>query len=176
MLLLNLVVGILSSIYAFYEDKKLGLFYEVLVQRFSIMQYHEKYGAVACAQPPLNLLIAPFWWLSLCPCWSDESLIKFNLFLCHLIYAPFAVFLTTIFTVLNIIVFPFAYLIHLYNLTSTLLESSETLDEFSEKLRRFITIVKFFFFGPFILIASLPIDTFVFIYNLYSEPIIEHDR
>ena len=48
-LLLNLVIAILSSTYAAYEDKKLGLYYEVLVAKFSLMQYDDNYGVVACA-------------------------------------------------------------------------------------------------------------------------------
>ena len=48
-LLLNLIIGILSSIYAYYEDKKVGLYYEVLLQKFATMEFDEKYGAIACA-------------------------------------------------------------------------------------------------------------------------------
>ena len=70
-LLLNLVIAILSSTYAYYEDKKLGLFYEVLVAKFSVMEYDDNYGVVACDQPPLNLMILPFWWITLLP-WSEE--------------------------------------------------------------------------------------------------------
>ena len=71
-LLLNLIIAILSSTYALFEDKKLGLYYEVLVGKFNTMEYDEKFGAAACAQPPLNLMIFPFWWLTLLPFWSDE--------------------------------------------------------------------------------------------------------
>ena len=38
-LLLNLIIAILSSTYAYYEDKKLGLYYEVLVGKFSVMEF-----------------------------------------------------------------------------------------------------------------------------------------
>lgn len=48
-LLLNLVIAILSTTYANYEDKKLGLYYEVLVAKFAVMQYDDNYGVVACA-------------------------------------------------------------------------------------------------------------------------------
>lgn len=70
-LLLNLVIAILTSTFAFYEDKKLGLYYEVLVGKFPIMEYDDKYGAVVCAQPPFNLMILPFWWITLLP-WSEQ--------------------------------------------------------------------------------------------------------
>lgn len=58
-LLLNLIIAILSSTYAFFEDKKIGLYYEVLVSKFSVMEFDERYGAAACAQAPLNLMIFP---------------------------------------------------------------------------------------------------------------------
>ena len=48
-LLLNLIIAILSSTYAFYEDKKIGLYYEVLVSRFSIMEFDERFGSCALA-------------------------------------------------------------------------------------------------------------------------------
>lgn len=48
-LLLNYVIAILSSTYAAYEDKKLGLYYEVIVASFPAMEYDDRYGAIACA-------------------------------------------------------------------------------------------------------------------------------
>lgn len=44
------------------------------------------------------------------------------------------------------------------------------MDEFDEKLERFYTIVKYFFLGPFLHLSSIPIDSFVFLYNLYTKP------
>lgn len=99
-LLLNLVIAILSSTFAYYEDKKLGLYYEVLVSKFPSMEYCEKYGAVVCAQPPFNMMILPFWWISILP-WSEEMnkyRYHFNLFLCHLLYLPLALTFTLFFT------------------------------------------------------------------------------
>jgi hypothetical protein len=62
-LFLNFVIAILSSTFAYYDNKRLGLYYEVIVALFPAMEYDEKYGAVVCAQPPLNLLIFPFQWI-----------------------------------------------------------------------------------------------------------------
>lgn len=42
------------------------------------------------------------------------------------------------------------------------------MDEFHEKLARFYTILYFIFTAPFILIASILVDSFVFFYNLYT--------
>jgi len=48
-LFLNFVIAILSSTFAYYEDKRLGLYYEVLVAKFPQMDYDDRYGAVVCA-------------------------------------------------------------------------------------------------------------------------------
>ena len=47
-LILNLIIAILSSIYEFFKDKRLGLYYEVLVDKFCVMEYDDRYGSVAC--------------------------------------------------------------------------------------------------------------------------------
>ena len=135
-LLLNLVIAILTSTFAFYEDKKLGLYYEVLVGKFPIMEYDDKYGAVVCAQPPFNLMILPFWWITLLP-WSEQMnqyLYHYNLFLCHLLYLPLGLTFTACFTIQNICYVPIAYCKHIIVLVQTLTNSDETMDEMSEKL------------------------------------------
>jgi hypothetical protein len=48
-LFLNLVIAILSSTYALYEDKKLGLYYEVIVAQFPAMEFDDKFGFIPCA-------------------------------------------------------------------------------------------------------------------------------
>ena len=45
------------------------------------------------------------------------------------------------------------------------------MDEFSEKVTRFFTIIKFIFAAPFILMIAVPIDMVVFFKNLYSMPV-----
>jgi len=76
-LFLNFVIAILSSTYAHYEDKKLGLYYEVIVAQFPAMEFDDKFGFIPCAQPPLNLMIAPFELLTIFP-FSDEFLKSYN--------------------------------------------------------------------------------------------------
>jgi hypothetical protein len=48
-LFLNLVIALLSAVYNYYQDKKLGLYYEIIVGMFPSMQYDNMYGAVVCA-------------------------------------------------------------------------------------------------------------------------------
>lgn len=171
-LLLNLVIAILSSTFGFYEDKKLGLYYEVLVGKFPSMEFDEKFGAVVCAQPPFNLMILPFWWVTLLP-WTEQLMkyqTHYNLFLCHLLYLPLGLTFTIFFTIQNFGYIPIAYFKHTLVLIQTLTDSDETMDEFSEKVTRFFTIIKFIFFAPFLLAIAVPIDMIVFFKNLYSHP------
>ena len=59
-LMLNFVIAILTSTFEYYDNKQLGLYYEVIVGIIPSMEYDEKYGSLICAQPPFNLLIFPF--------------------------------------------------------------------------------------------------------------------
>lgn len=167
-LFLNFVIAILSSTYAHYEDKKLGLYYEVIVAQFPSMEFDDKFGFIPCAQPPLNLMIAPFELLTIFP-FSDEFLKSYNQFLCHLLYSIVAICLTFFFMVLNTMWVPLSYVKHTITLIQTLTDADETMDEFDEKLARFVTIVQFIFIGPVMLIIAIPCDTFIFLWNLYTS-------
>ena len=63
---------------------------------------------------------------------------------------------------------PFAYFFHTLALIKTLTSSDETIDELSEKINRFKTILKFMFLGPIYLLVSIPVNAFVFSYNIYT--------
>jgi len=101
---------------------------------------------------------------------SDESLVKYNTFLCHLLYLPLGLTFMIVFTIQNVVYMPLAYFKHTMALIQTLTDSDETMDEFDEKLRRFYTIIQFIFLGPFFLVISIPIDMVNFLINLYSKP------
>lgn len=133
------------------------------------MEFDNRYGAVVCAQPPMNVLIVPFQWVTVFPM-KEENLIKFNMFLCHLLYFPIGAILTMVFSFMNFLIMPFTYIIHTINLIKTLTDSDETMDELTEKLRRVRTIAEFILLGPIILPTSLIIDMFNFWYNLYTKP------
>lgn len=169
-LFLNFVIAILSSTFAYYENKQLGLYYEVIIALFPSMEYDEKYGAVVCAQPPFNLMILPFWWVTVFPL-NDSFLRSYNTFLCHLLYLPVGLVITTCFTLGNLILMPLAYFKHILSLINTLTDSDETMDELSEKIRRVLTIIYFIVLGPIILTLSIPINFIVFFCNLYTKPL-----
>lgn len=86
-------------------------------------------------------------------------------------YAPLGFFITFGFTIINMLQIPVAYVNHVIVLIQTITNSDETMDELSEKLKRVVTIFKFIIFGPFFLILSIPINSFVFYYNLYTKSI-----
>ena len=86
---------------------------------------------------------------------------------------PFGLTITVGFIVRCMFYVPWAYVKHTIVLIETLTDSDETMDEFHEKLERFFTILKFIFFGPFILLATVPIDAANFFINLYSKPYVE---
>jgi hypothetical protein len=52
-LLFNLVIAILSSTFAFYEQIKLGLYNNVLNSMFSETEWDPYFGALLCLKPPL---------------------------------------------------------------------------------------------------------------------------
>jgi hypothetical protein len=84
-------------------------------------------------------------------------------------FLPINIILTLIFTAINVVQMPLAYVIHTVALIKTLTDSDETMDDFNEKFKRFMTIVKFIVIGPFYLLTSIPIDAFVFFYNMYTQ-------
>jgi len=122
----------------------------------------------------MNLMILPFWWVTLLPL-KEEFLIKYNKFLCYLLFFPVALTFTICFMVMTSLYAPVAYISHTLALIRTLTDADETMDELSEKLQRAFTIVQFIIAGPIIFAFSIPIDTFVFFYNLYTKPLIDSD-
>ena len=65
---------------------------------------------------------------------------------------------------------PLAYVGHTLSLIQTITNSDETMDEFSEKIRRVMTILKFIISGPILLPVSVLINSFNFFINLYKQP------
>jgi len=131
-LLLNYVIAVLSSTFAKYETKQLGLYYEVIVATFPSMNYDERYGSVVCAVPPLNVLVAPFQWVMVFL--DGDRLVTYNKWICHLLYLPINICLLVYFNIYNVLYIPICYVSHLIVLVKTLTDADETMDELSEKL------------------------------------------
>jgi hypothetical protein len=49
-LMLNFVIAILSSTFKKYENIKIGLYYNVLIELFDKMSWDDKFGCLVCAQ------------------------------------------------------------------------------------------------------------------------------
>lgn len=180
-LLLNLIIAILSSTYAFYEDKKIGLFYEVLVSKFNVMEFDERYGSCACAQPPMNLMIFPLQWVVIFRCFSDNFLRMYNELLCHLLYLPLATIFTSAFLVVDLVSIPFAYVIVSLKLLQRTCEGgpkavAATGHQHGDPCQHTITFFKFLLLGPIVLLATIPMDCYIFAYNLYTKPPVEHEK
>jgi hypothetical protein len=171
-LLLNLIIAILSSTYAFFEDKKIGLYYEVLVGRFAVMEFDDRFGSCACAQAPLNLMTFPLQWVVTLPNLSDGFLRGYNEFLCYMLYFPLSVFFTGGFAVVAVTMAPITYLLTTYGLMRRICESHEPV-EGEDPCERFTTFLKFLIFGPIIVVIMVPVDCFKFYYNLFTKPIID---
>ena len=168
-LMLNFVIAILSNTFAKLQPKILGLHYEIIVSNIPKLEFDDRFGCIICSYIPMNFLTAPLKLLFLLPM-SDQKLIKLNSFICHIIYFPVSVVLTISFCVSATLFTPFAYINHIIRLIDTLTNNDETMDEISEKLRRFQSIVLFVVFGPFILVFGNILDFYRFWINLYSKP------
>lgn len=109
-LFLNFVIAILSQTYTTYEDKRLGLYYEVVISKFSTYKYDPKYGFLVCTQPPGNALALPLSWLVLI-IQHDVFIKKFNTFMSHILFLPVAAYQTIFFIVTNALFVPMAYFV-----------------------------------------------------------------
>lgn len=108
-LLLNLVIAILTETYIRFSKVQLGLYYDGVVDAISNLKYDKRYGAMITAIPPFNLLTfitTPIFMLTKNP----RRLKKINHTLTLISYLPIAFILVVIFTVLNVILIPFAYI------------------------------------------------------------------
>lgn len=84
--------------------------------------------------------------------------------ICHILYFPFAMIITTVFTVSNLVFFPIAYSVHILRLLTSLIKQPSLF----EMILRVILIVKFAIYGLFYFPIAIVIDMFVFFGNLYT--------
>lgn len=122
-LLLNFVIAILSSTFASYEDKGLGLYYEAVIKKFANLKYDDQYGYIACGAPPSNIIVFVMFWVqvSFFNGSSPELRKKFNEVVCIMIYLPYGLIMTMIFTFLGIIITPIAYIYQILRIIGSLM-------------------------------------------------------
>ena len=162
-LLLNYVIAILSSVFANYEDKQLGLYYEVMIKLFGVMRYDEEYGYIACSTMPMNIVTHSLFPFSLCNQKTREKRVKFNDIMCNIIYFPYTLIITFGFMAANLVLIPLAWLSQLLRLIS-----SVKYLKLNEIPRRLVTITLHIFMSIPFLILSLFFDTMFFYKHLYS--------
>ena len=59
-LMLNFVIAILSDTYSSLSNLKEGLYYNELIKKFPANDWDHKYGCLACASNPFNILLLFF--------------------------------------------------------------------------------------------------------------------
>jgi len=168
-LFMNFLIAILSQVFSYYEDKKQGLYYEVLVKKINRYGYDPMYGSIACAYPPMNLLVYPCQWAtSLFDDSPHNKRIKehINNTICHVLYLPYSLLTTVVFTICNLALAPVAYLRHSFRL----LASISKLKGFSNKSSRFGQLLLFMVSAPLFLLFSVLFEFFTFFIYLYRDP------
>lgn len=164
-LLLNYVIAILSSTFAAYEDKQLGLYYEVVIKQFAMMDYDEEYGFIACGTPPMNVLVFFLFWLQ--PLVTHRGYVtkrKFNEFVCFVIYMPYGLAVTIIFAAIALVTTPLSYCASVLRLAVNLPMDTELTEiEMACKFLQFVVLAPVFLFISFFL------DVYNFFKHLFSK-------
>jgi hypothetical protein len=109
-IVINLVVAILSNIFSNFAAYGRGLYNDMLIRLVPIFKYHKSYGSMACAYPPMSILmfaISPFFYLLN---ESSSTLKILNKALCILYYIPVGIAATIIFFLLSLLCIPYAYI------------------------------------------------------------------
>ena len=84
--------------------------------------------------------------------------------ICHILYFPFALIITTVFTVSNLAFVPIAYGVHILRLLTSLIKQQSLF----EMVLRVILIAKFAIYGLLYFPIAVVVDMFVFFGNLYT--------
>lgn len=159
------MIAILSSTFAAYEDKQLGLYYEVVIKQFAMMKYDNEYGYIACGTPPLNVLVFFFFW-------TQPFLVKFKVLtrqefnesICLILYLPYALVSTLVFIAISLASFPLAYLTSLGRLIRNLPKDPDLTE-----VEMLFIFLEFVVWGPIILFISIFLDVANFFTHLFTE-------
>ena len=104
-LLINLLIAILSSTYALYEQHGVSLYVNGILQMRSAAEYDSRYGALVSTFPPWNAVLLPFIPFYLIK--KDTKLL--NRFVFHLTYLPILCIAFLFFVTGNLLIIPLAY-------------------------------------------------------------------
>ena len=120
-LMLNFVIAILSDTYSSLSNLKEGLYYNELIKKFPANDWDPKYGCLACASSPFNILLLFFIPYMLYIEGDEAALVRVNEIACYIVYVPLAVAVSAIFFVINTILVPIAYVSNALSLSLSLL-------------------------------------------------------
>ena len=107
--LMNFIIAILSDTYSKLSTQSLGIYYDGIIARIPIYEYNPRYGGLIVGTPPFNvlaILMIPVYLLVK----DQETLTNINDKFTRVLYLPLAIFFTAIFTALNLLIVPIAYL------------------------------------------------------------------
>ena len=167
-ILLNLVIAILATVYNEYSSFKRGLFYDTLIAALPKYKHDRFYGYLT-AFPGI---FAPFLLMSIPPMHvlkfaSPQTAQWLNSGLCMLAYTPIGFFASIYFAVVNALVAPLAYL----SVIRSKLRLSSWYREFQRSkpidAKRTNSLFVFVFFGWIHLFVRQALDFCQFVVGLY---------
>ena len=104
-LLINLLIAILSSTYAYYETQGVSLYVAGILQMRSAAEYDNRYGALVSSFPPWNVVLLPV--IPAYMLMKDTK--KLNKVIFHITFLPVLLISFGLFILLNLVLVPFAY-------------------------------------------------------------------
>ena len=131
------------------------------------MEWDDCYGALMTVRPPMPtfILLVPalpvFYFLSGNPA-KKNSLIKFNNFLCYILFTPVALLVVTVFTLTNSILAPVSYFLNVARLFLKILNQKQ-------RYQSVLTFLIYLLFGPVLLTVSIPVNSLQLLVNLYAS-------
>ena len=156
-LLLNLLVAILTSVYSRFEDKKFVLYIFEIMKLRSTMNYDKRASGLVSTCPPWNVLplvLSPLYFTKM-----NES--KLNNFVLHVCYVPVLVVATVVFVAFNLVMIPFAYIKGVAIKLKLLFHRKPR----AQLHRRVLSVVLFATAGGAILLMNLLVDMIFFSLN-----------
>ena len=162
-LMLNLLIAILSSVYSNFEDKKLVLYIFEILKLRSTMNYDKQASGLVSTCSPWNLLpllISPLYF-------TRTNQIKLNNFVLHICYIPVLIVTAVVFIAFNIAVIPFAYVKGVAIKLKLLFYRKPK----THLYKRMYSVVLFVIAGVVILLMNLCIDLMFLFKHMYQTTI-----
>ena len=161
LLLINLLIALFSDTYSQVQQKSHSLFRHEFLCEFPNYSNNKKYSALVSTFMPLDSILSPFF-LTLILLNSDKHKQKLNEIILRVEYVPVFLIILLAYTLVQMILLPFAYLVNLFLLLFIKREKKAT---FSKRLKRFII---FLLLGIFILLGLAMRDIYWFTIALHS--------